>query len=294
MAMICGCSWRISSATARGSIHFSASRPLLERPDVDAVDDARGLVLAERIDQHLAQEFIDADADARSGSPTSVGEVRRAPRRLRRARCSAAASSRRRRAALRARPCASAPARLPARRATAAGSRRARCRCGFVRHSRSASVTLRRRPSVFTTCATRFGSWPTSVRACASCCSYASGCACVPPAARGAGRAAAIGRVLPPAARRRPRELRLEQAAHQRTQHREHEHQQHDQAGERASRCRAPAAVPTAASVSSSPSGSASLFAERRVDDVDAVAALLVEADGVLHELRDVLELLAA
>src|SRR5688572_8043648 len=31
--MICGCSWRISSATARGSIHLSASRPLLERPN---------------------------------------------------------------------------------------------------------------------------------------------------------------------------------------------------------------------------------------------------------------------
>src|SRR5579875_255675 len=30
--MICGCSSRISSATARGSIHFSASSPLLERP----------------------------------------------------------------------------------------------------------------------------------------------------------------------------------------------------------------------------------------------------------------------
>src|SRR6185437_14189476 len=32
MAMICGCSSRMSSDTARGSIHFSASRPLVERP----------------------------------------------------------------------------------------------------------------------------------------------------------------------------------------------------------------------------------------------------------------------
>ena len=31
--------------------------------DVDAVDDARGLVLAERVDQHLAQELVGADAE---------------------------------------------------------------------------------------------------------------------------------------------------------------------------------------------------------------------------------------
>src|SRR6185437_10035557 len=32
MAMICGCSSRMSSATARESIHFNASSPLVERP----------------------------------------------------------------------------------------------------------------------------------------------------------------------------------------------------------------------------------------------------------------------
>lgn len=32
MAMICGCSLRTRSATARGSIHFSASRPVVLRP----------------------------------------------------------------------------------------------------------------------------------------------------------------------------------------------------------------------------------------------------------------------
>ncbi len=33
--------------------------------EVDAFDDARGLVRAECIDEHLAQEVVDADADGR-------------------------------------------------------------------------------------------------------------------------------------------------------------------------------------------------------------------------------------
>ena len=41
MAMICGCSWRISSATARASIHLSASRPLLR-----AAEQMRSMTLA--------------------------------------------------------------------------------------------------------------------------------------------------------------------------------------------------------------------------------------------------------
>ena len=36
---------------------------LARGPDVDAVDDARGLVFAERIHEHLAQELVRADAD---------------------------------------------------------------------------------------------------------------------------------------------------------------------------------------------------------------------------------------
>ena len=78
MAMICGCSWRISSATARASIHFSASRPLLERPNRMRSMTPRGLVFAERADQHLAQVFVDADAE-RGLAFHGRGEVARAP-----------------------------------------------------------------------------------------------------------------------------------------------------------------------------------------------------------------------
>ncbi len=61
--MICGCSSRISSATARAIHPLQGFETLGGAADADAVDDAGGFFLAERIDQHLAQEIIRADAD---------------------------------------------------------------------------------------------------------------------------------------------------------------------------------------------------------------------------------------
>ena len=111
MAMICGCSWRISSATARESIHLSASRPLLERPNRMRSMTPRPCLRPARRSAPCA------------GTRRRRRRARSGPRRfsvnslstcsLPRARCSAAGSSPRRCAARPWHPCASSLRWLP-------------------------------------------------------------------------------------------------------------------------------------------------------------------------------------
>ena len=63
MAMICGCSLRMSSATCARVHPLERLEALALAAEADAIDDAGGLFLAERVDQHLAHEFVAADAE---------------------------------------------------------------------------------------------------------------------------------------------------------------------------------------------------------------------------------------
>ncbi len=112
--MICGCSCRISSDTARGSIHFSASRPLLVGPRL-----MRSMTLAalswpsaststlRRKSSTPTPTDVCVSTTVENSASTPLTSSRDTPVR----RVMAAPDL----AALRARPCASAPARLPAR-----------------------------------------------------------------------------------------------------------------------------------------------------------------------------------
>src|SRR5579864_991758 len=86
---------------------------------------------------------------------------------------------------------------------------------------------------------------------------------------------------------------RSEERAHQRPDHRQREHDEHHRSGDQLEQREEQRLLPPGRHLQLA-RRSRSLLREGGVDDVDHIPARLIVADGVLDELRDVLELLSA